>query len=197
MIPFLPPSMENKAVSSLTSITPERAAELVRQGAILVDIREADEHARERISGARHHALSRVGIESPAQPGDDILIFHCRSGARTRANAGRLANAAACDAYVLEGGIEAWKKSGLPVTVDRRQPIELMRQVQIAAGSLALLGAVLGFLVAPAFHALSALVGAGLMFAGITGYCGMATLLGTMPWNRRTGTFAAAGGSSR
>jgi rhodanese-related sulfurtransferase len=189
----LPPSMENNAVSSLTSVTPERAAELVRQGAILIDIREADEHAREHIVGVRHHALSRIGIESPARPGDEIVIFHCRSGARTRANAGRLANAAACEAYVLEGGIEAWKKAGLPVNEDRSQPIELMRQVQIAAGGLALLGAALGYFVTPAFYALSALVGAGLMFAGLTGYCGMATLLAAMPWNRR----AAAVGSSR
>jgi rhodanese-related sulfurtransferase len=187
--------MENRAVSSLKSVTPEHAAELVRQGAILVDVREADEHARERIVGARHRSLSHIGIESPARPGDDILIFYCRSGARTRANAGRLANAATCEAYVLEGGIEAWKKAGLPVSEDRSQPIELMRQVQIAAGGLALLGAALGYFVTPAFYALSALVGAGLMFAGITGRCGMATLLAAMPWNRRIGALVAAGGS--
>jgi rhodanese-related sulfurtransferase len=122
-----------------------------------------------------------------------VLIFHCRSGARARANAGRLAQAAACDAYVLEGGIEAWKKEGLPVVLDRRQPIELMRQVQIAAGGLALLGAGLGFFVAPAFHALSALVGAGLMFAGITGHCGMAGVLAAMPWNRRADALVPTG----
>jgi rhodanese-related sulfurtransferase len=187
--------MEKKVMSSLESVAPERAAELVQQGAILVDIREADEHARERISGARHHALSRIGAQSPA-PSEQVLIFHCRSGARTRANAARLAQAAACDAYVLEGGIEAWKQAGLPVVVDRRQPIELMRQVQIAAGGLALLGTGLGFFVASAFYALSALVGAGLMFAGITGHCGMARVLAAMPWNRRAEALTAGGSSS-
>jgi rhodanese-related sulfurtransferase len=170
----------------LKSISPQKAADLVRQGAILVDIREADEHARERIVGARHHALSRMDTDHPARPGDDVLIFHCRSGARTQANASRIAAAAPdCEAYVLEGGIEAWKKAGLPVTVDRSQPIEIMRQVQIAAGSLVLLGVLLGVFAAPAFYALSAFVGAGLLFAGATGFCGMAKLLAFMPWNRR------------
>jgi hypothetical protein len=114
------------------------------------------------------------------------VIFHCRSGARTAANAQRLAAATDCQAYLLEGGIDAWKKAGLPVAIDRRQPIEIMRQVQITAGSLVVLGVVLGLLAAPAFLALSAFVGAGLVFAGVTGWCGMARLLALMPWNRRT-----------
>ena len=170
-------------MSAFESISATRAAELMRDGAVLVDIREADEHARERISSARHHALSRLDAEHPARPGDEVLIFHCRSGARTMANADRLA-ACGCEVYLLEGGIDAWKKAGLPTVVDRRRPIELMRQVQIAAGSLILLGVVLGFLVAPAWFALSGFVGAGLVFAGVTGFCGMAHLLARMPWNR-------------
>ena len=172
-------------MSNLQTITPERAAALMREGAVLVDVREADEHARERIPGARHHALSRLDAEHPARPGDDILIFHCRSGARTQANAPRLAASDECETYILEGGIDAWKKAGLPVAIDRRQPIELMRQVQIAAGSLVLAGVVLGWLVAPGFYLLSGFVGAGLTMAGVTGFCGMARLLALMPWNRR------------
>jgi rhodanese-related sulfurtransferase len=175
-------------MSKLQTINPERAAELMRQGAVLVDIREADEHARERIPGARHHALSRIDAENPARPGDDVLVFHCRSGARTRANAPRLlaAAGAGCQTYVLEGGIEAWKMAGLPTAVDSRQPIEINRQVQIAAGSLVLAGVLLGALVSPGFYVLSAFVGAGLAFAGISGFCGMARLFALMPWNRRT-----------
>ena len=75
--------------------------------------------------------------------------------------------------------------SGLPVVADRRQPIEIMRQVQITAGALIVLGVLLSLWVAPQFIALSGFVGAGLMFAGISGWCGMAKLLGLMPWNRR------------
>jgi rhodanese-related sulfurtransferase len=174
-------------MSKLQTIAPERAAALMRDGAVLVDIREADEHARERIPGARHHALSRIDTENPVRPGDDVLVFHCRSGARTRANAPRLlASAGGCQTYVLEGGIEAWKQAGLPTAVDTRQPIEINRQVQIAAGSLVLAGVVLGALATPGFYLLSGFVGAGLAFAGISGFCGMARLFALMPWNRRT-----------
>jgi rhodanese-related sulfurtransferase len=168
----------------LKSISPERAAELFRDGAVLVDIREADEHAREKIPGARHHAISRIDTEHPIGPQDDLVIFHCRTGARTQTNAPRLAPAdPACVAYVLEGGLDAWKKAGLPVALNRHQPIEINRQVQIAAGGLVLLGLVLGAFVTPALYFISAFVGAGLVFAGVTGFCGMAKIFAAMPWN--------------
>ena len=169
----------------LKTISPERAAELVRSGAVLVDVRDADEHVRERIPGARHHALSHLDRDSLARSADDVLIFHCRSGARTKGNAARLAAAAQdCEVYILDGGLDAWKKAGLPVALDRRQPIEVMRQVQIAAGSLVLAGVLLGAWVAPGFYALAGVVGAGLLFAGVSGFCGMARVLALMPWNK-------------
>jgi rhodanese-related sulfurtransferase len=171
-------------MTTLKTITPEKAAALIRQGATLVDIREADEHMRERIPGARHHPLSKLGEKSPAHADDRAVIFHCRSGMRTQTNAPRLGAASPCEAYILEGGLDAWKKAGLPVTGDRSQPIEIIRQVQIAAGSLVLLGVLLGMFATPWFYALSAFVGAGLVFAGVTGTCGMAKLLGLMPWNK-------------
>lgn len=173
-------------MSDMKTISPTRAAELVRRGAVLVDIGEADEHARERIPGARHHALSRVDKETPVRAGDNVIVYHCRSGARTKSNAERLAAAApACETYLLEGGLDAWKRAGLPVTLDRGQPIDIMRQVQIGAGSLVLIGVLLGAFVAPGFYVLSGFVGAGLLIAGMTGFCGMAHLLARMPWNRR------------
>ncbi len=167
---------------SLPTIDAVRAKRLIDDGAVLVDVREADERVREHVPGTRHHALSRLSTIDTA--GAKVVIFHCRSGARTAANASRLAGAAGCDAYVLEGGIDAWKKAGLPIAIDTRQPIEIMRQVQITAGSLVVAGVVLGFWIAPAFFGLSAFVGAGLVFAGVSGWCGMAKLLGLMPWNR-------------
>ena len=85
---------------------------------------------------------------------------------------------------LVEGGLDAWKAAGLPVTVDRRQPLELQRQVQIGAGSLAFLGTALGLLVSPWFLAVPLFVGAGLITAGVTGFCGLARLLARAPWNR-------------
>jgi rhodanese-related sulfurtransferase len=168
---------------SIKTVTPQEAVKAIAAGATLVDIRDADEHARENIEGAVHVPLARLG-DLPSVTGP--IIFHCKSGMRTQANASALAAAArgtACQ--MLEGGLDGWRAAGLPTSIDRRQPIEVMRQVQLAAGGLVLLGLLLGFLVAPVFFGLSAFVGAGLMMAGATGWCGMAKLLRLMPWNRR------------
>jgi hypothetical protein len=83
----------------------------------------------------------------------------------------------------VEGGTEACVALGLPV-VRGRQAISLERQVRITAGSLVLIGAILAWLVHPAFIALSGLIGAGLVFSGVTDTCGMGLLLARMPWNQ-------------
>jgi rhodanese-related sulfurtransferase len=169
---------------TLPHISPEKAKQLIADGAVLVDIREPDEHARSRIAQARHEPLSNlgaidVGSDAPA------VIFHCKSGGRTSANVERLKGSTDCEAFILDGGIEAWKSAGLPVIEDKKQPIEMMRQVQIVAGSMVVTGAVLGALVHPGFYALSGFVGAGLVFAGVSGTCMMARILALAPWNRR------------
>jgi rhodanese-related sulfurtransferase len=156
------------------------------EGAVLVDIREADEHARERIPGARHIALSQLDEADFAAHHGKTVIFHCRTGARTKSNSARLAAKAGegCEAFIVEGGLEAWRQAGFPTAVDRSQPIELQRQVQIGAGGLALIGTLLGLIVSPWFLAVPLFVGAGLVFAGLTGFCGMAQLLQHAPWNK-------------
>ena len=132
--------------------------------------------------------LSRIDADSPGAPATTCwssIAAPARARKRQRRAAVRAAQT--CETYILDGGIDAWKKAGLPVTLDRSQPIDIMRQVQIARRQPgACSGVVLGTLVAPGFYALSAFVGAGLLFAGISGFCGMARLLALMPWNRRT-----------
>lgn len=157
---------------------------LAAEDVVLFDIREPAEHARERIPGARLVPLSKLDPHAFGRNRDCVAVFHCKSGGRTAANAARLAALGFREAYVLEGGLDAWKKSGQATEVNRSAPIDLQRQVMIAAGSLVLLGLALAVFVAPSFAALSAFVGAGLMFAGITGFCGMARMLALMPWNR-------------
>lgn len=164
------------------TITPAEAQRLIRQGAVLVDVREPDEYHRERIEGATHCPLSNL---EAAPITAETIIFHCASGMRTQSNAGSLAEKAGSrEWFLLDGGLNGWKKSGLAVAKRKGAPIELQRQVMIAAGSLVLTGAVLAALVSPAFIALSMFVGAGLLFAGISGFCGMARLLMKAPWNR-------------
>ncbi|APR52731.1 DUF2892 domain-containing protein [Sphingomonas koreensis] len=167
---------------TISTIAPADARRAVAAGALLVDVRDADEHAREKIPGAVNIPLARIGeLAATGRP----LVFHCRSGMRTAAHADALERAArGATCHLLEGGIDGWRKAGLETAVDRGQPLEIMRQVQLGAGGLVLLGIVLGFLVHPGFFGLAAFVGAGLMMAGATGWCGMALLLRAMPWNR-------------
>lgn len=168
---------------SIQTITPAEAHRLVDAGASLIDIRQPDEHARERIAGALNVPLDRLSEDSAS---GDVLIFHCRSGMRTAQAASTLSRAAAGrNCYVVEGGISGWRNAGLPVETVRGAPIEMQRQVMIAAGSLVLLGALMAMLVTPGWLWLSLFVGAGLTFAGISGFCGMAHVLAMMPWNRR------------
>jgi len=174
--------------AKLTSLPAAEVGERLKASrAVLIDIREADEFARRHAAGALSRPLSTFeAAHLKIEPAKDV-VFTCRSGMRTEANCGRLAAAVDGEAFVLQGGLDAWVAAGLPVKEDRKAPMDMMRQVQIAAGLLVLVGVLLGFAAHPAFFALSALVGAGLTFAGVTGLCGMARLLRAAPWNRRAG----------
>ncbi len=161
------------------------AARLKARTAVLVDIREPDEFARSHIGGALSRPLSAFeAAHLRIEPGRDV-VFTCRTGMRTGANCNRLSAAIDGDAYVLDGGLDGWSKAGLAVVTNHDAPLEVTRQVHIVAGLLVVTGVLAGFLVHPAFFGLSAFVGAGLTFAGATGFCGMARLLMLAPWNRR------------
>lgn len=164
--------------------------------AVLVDVREPFEHASERIGGARHVPLARIEpdairAEHIAEHMGERLVFLCRSGARSGKALERCEGAlreAGIEVFHLRGGIEAWKAAGQAVEHDAHAPkLDIMRQVQIVAGSLVALGVVLGAAVSPWLLVVPAFVGCGLVFAGVSGWCGMARLLSAMPWNRPRG----------
>lgn len=157
--------------------------------AVLIDVREPDEHAREHIRGSQLLPLSRFDAAQAAamaKPGQRI-VFHCKGGKRS-ADACRMAASLAGSGlavYSMTGGIEGWKSASLPVELDTRvSGISVMRQVQLVIGVGVLAGSALAWLVHPGFIALPAFFGAGLTFAGASGTCAMATMLGKMPWNR-------------
>ncbi|MDY0248909.1 MAG: rhodanese family protein [Pseudomonas sp.] len=165
-------------------LTAQAAQELLAQGAVLVDIRAADEYAREHIAQAKHIPMEQLSRQGIPKNSANTVIFHCRSGHRTAINASALDNCVSCEMYILEGGLDGWKKAGFPVVSNASQPLELQRQVQIGAGSMILLGVILGSTVASGWYALSAVVGVGLIMAGVTGFCGLARVLMKMPWNK-------------
>jgi rhodanese-related sulfurtransferase len=116
------------------------------------------------------------------------LVLHCVMGARSAQAGQKLLAAGFVEVYNLRQGIQAWKEAGYAIErseQSQRTPLSLPRQVQIVAGSLVLIGAILGVVVSPWFLLLSGFVGAGLIYAGITNTCGMAMLLARLPYNRR------------
>ncbi|MNS76899.1 Inner membrane protein YgaP [compost metagenome] len=166
-------------------LSPAEVAARLKSGAVrLIDIREPDEFSRAHVLGALPAPLSIFDETPLAVAPDQAIVFMCRTGHRTGMNGARLAERFSGPTYVLDGGLDAWRRAGLPVRADAKAPLELMRQVQMAAGGLILTSALLGSLVHPGFWGLSALVGAGLFVAGATGFCGMARLLALAPWNQ-------------
>ena len=172
--------------SILHKLAPAEVRERLASGrGVLVDIREADEFARAHVAGALSTPLSALEQAHLAIDPQADVIFTCRTGMRTAGACGRLAARVAGVAVVLDGGLNAWEAAGFPVERNQAAPLELNRQVQIAAGLMILAGVLLGTFVAPAWYALSGFVGAGLTFAGLTGTCGLARVLMLAPWNRR------------
>ncbi|MDX2017330.1 MAG: rhodanese family protein [Planctomycetota bacterium] len=174
-------------------LTPAQVQRWLSTGAcVLIDVREPDEFARERIEGSTLLPLSAfdpVRVASLARPGVPIVI-HCKAGKRSADAVARCGSLAASGAQVLSlpGGIDAWKAAGLPVAPARESApgpaISVMRQTQLIIGAVVLAGALAGWFVHPGFLALPAFMGAGLIVAGATGTCGLATLVGALPWNR-------------
>lgn len=167
-----------------TILTPAEVEEARKAGKVLlIDVRTPAEHGEIHIEGSTLMPLDRLDPEK-ARDGDEVRVLVCRSGKRAEQARQKLAAAGCENLAVLEGGVTAWEQAGLPVTRGK-SVFSLERQVRIAAGLLVLTGVALGYLVHPAFFGLSAFVGAGLTFAGLTDWCGMAMLLAKMPWNQR------------
>jgi rhodanese-related sulfurtransferase len=116
---------------------------------------------------------------------DQPVYLLCRSGQRAAKAAQRLAGAGFLQPVVVEGGTLAWIEAGLPVDRSPVKVISLERQVRIAAGTIVFAGVLLAKFVDARFIWLSGFVGVGLVFAGITDFCGMGLVIAKMPWNKR------------
>jgi rhodanese-related sulfurtransferase len=164
---------------------------------VLIDVRTPVEFAEVHAEGARLVPLDVLdpgaAMKEHAGSGEPIYVI-CKSGNRASKAVERFHAAGFHNVLNVEGGTDGWVKAGLPVVRSATKVISLERQVRIGAGLLVLIGVVLGFLVHPAFFGLSAFVGAGLTFAGITDWCGMGLLLAKLPWNNRAPSCGPNGG---
>ncbi len=173
----------------MKTMMPRQLSDLHENGAAirLIDVRTPAEFREVHVPFAENRPLESLDPSAVAKAcngdADTAIYVICQKGGRG-ANACAKLLAAGLDGVTnVEGGTEAWVQAGLPV-VRGKKTISLERQVRIAAGSLVLVGAALGYFVHPYWIGLSAIVGAGLMFAGITDTCGMGMLLARMPWNQ-------------
>ncbi len=181
--------------TQISSISPNRLHALQNQtkNVVIIDVRTPGEYRSGHIEGARLLPLDELCSDKSSERigrkvrnDEQSLFLTCQSGSRAGQAAERLAKAGYRGVTVVEGGTEAWEKAGLPM---KRcgNAISLERQVQITIGSLIVLKVFFGFTVHELFFALSALIGSGLIVAGITRWCGMAKLIARMPWNRGSG----------
>jgi len=183
------PSSIGQTKDIAMSISPLDLAELCKSGTKidLIDVRTPMEYQEVHVENARNVPLDQLDplkvMQGRNGSSQETLYVICRSGGRGKQACEKFLAAGYTNVVNVEGGTLACVQVGLPV-VRGKKMISLERQVRIAAGSLVLVGAVLGWLIHPAFIGLSAFVGAGLIFAGVTDTCGMGLLLARMPWNR-------------
>lgn len=170
---------------SVKTISAQEFQQVVSSGNYtLVDVRTPVEFREVHVEGAVNVPLDRLHQANVPQPAaDQPLYVICHKGSRGAQACQQLATAGFANVVNVDGGTHACQNAGLPVIYGQKA-MSLERQVRIAAGSLVMLGVALGFTVHPAFYVLSAFVGAGLVFAGVTDTCGMGMLLARMPWNQ-------------
>ena len=173
--------------SQVITVVPAEASAVVSSGGgTLLDVRTPAEFREIHAQGAQLvplDILNRHAVEAARGANSGPVYLLCASGIRATKAAEQLRRDGLDNVVVVEGGTNAWVAAGLPV-VRGRKTISIERQVRIGAGTLVVLGTGLGWFAHPAFFLLSAFVGAGLVFAGVTDICGMAIVLAKAPWNR-------------
>ena len=157
---------------------------------IIIDVREQDEFAAEHIPASIWVPLSQFGHCAPgvlqSMIGKRVLLM-CRGGNRAKLaleQIEQLGFSGQLSVEVYPGGILEWARQGKPIETRRTSHLPIMRQVQIAAGLAVLISVLLSFYMDRRIAWVAAFFGAGLTFAGVTGFCGLARLLAVMPWNR-------------
>ena len=167
-------------------LLPEDLSEVlgIRSDVRIIDVRTPGEFESAHIRGAYNVPLDSLAEHSAEiKRVSEPVVLVCQSGRRAAQAETALKKAGFPNLHVLDGGLNAWTASHKPV-VEGRKRLSLERQVRIVAGALAAVGAILSLTVHPWFAFIPAFIGSGLVFAGITDFCGMAMLLAKLPYNR-------------
>ncbi len=156
----------------------------------ILDVRTAAEVKAASLPDCLHiplHELTAERLQSEiaakGKNGAQVFLL-CQAGRRAEMAAEQLQGKFNAELVIIEGGMNAVKQSNIPLAEQGKNVIPLERQIRIVAGLLVITGAALGTWVNPAFYGLSAFVGAGLVFAGVTDICAMGMLIAKAPWNK-------------
>lgn len=150
----------------------------------IIDVREYPEFAAGHIEDARLVPLATIAGAAGEWDRTSRLLLVCKSGRRAEQARRTLADLGFTALNVLPGGMDAWTAAGKHVVREARQPWAMERQVRIVAGALVVATVMLGVTTSRYFLIGTALIGSGLVFAGVSNTCMMASLLGRMPWNK-------------
>ena len=172
-------------MTTYKSIQAHEAKALVAKEAVLIDVREPAEFNSRHIPNAKLHPLGSIDASQLAEYGDKTVLIYCQKGMRGQKACEKILQDNPNSKVVnLVGGIEAWQAAGFAINEGTSKVLPLDRQVQITIGGLVFVFSLLGYFVNTNFIFASAFMGAGLVFAGISGFCGMAQVIAKAPWNR-------------
>jgi rhodanese-related sulfurtransferase len=170
------------------SIAPRELCQQLSGGAEieLLDVRTPGEFDTAHVPGARLIPLDDLdaAVFLKQHAPDKPIYVLCQSGGRARKAIEKFRRAGFENCVLVEGGTQAWMDAGLPLNRGKSKILPLMRQVQITVGAISAMGAVLALVVNPWFAVIPLATGCGLLFAGLTGFCGLALVLAKMSWNR-------------
>jgi rhodanese-related sulfurtransferase len=156
----------------------------------VLDVRTGPEFEAVHVKHSVHQPLDQLNpadwMPAPGGSPAGALYVMCQAGGRA-GRAGQLLARAGVPCFVVEGGLDAWTAAGFPVERGASRVLPLMRQVQIVVGLVSGTGSALALFKDPLFAVIPLLMGAGLLFAGLSGTCGLALLLARMPWNKTGG----------
>jgi rhodanese-related sulfurtransferase len=149
----------------------------------VIDVRSSSEFASGHIPGATNLPMDELEARSGDLRRVASIVFVCQGGVRASMARKLLADRGG-NLRVLAGGTKSWIDSGLPVVASVKSRWSLERQVRLIAGTLVVMGAAFAVAGYANWIYLALIVGAGLVFAGLTDFCAMARLLALLPWNR-------------
>lgn len=174
---------------TLSLMSPSEFAQRASQGkVVLLDVRTPVEYAQVHATPAISEPLDQLKPEqAAARHGlgkQDTVYVICKSGGRAKTAGQKFLDAGFENVISVDGGTDAWVAANLPVVRSQSKTLPLQQQVFITIGLMVLTGVALGYFLRPEWLIISVIPGCGLIFAGLTGFCPLATMMSKMPWNQ-------------